>query len=332
MKHSFIAPLASLLLVGCASPPPPRAAVAPPALPELPVPPSRPEPKLKKPEPPSVKATFHKLREAPDLRTSLLALIPVTGNTMEAFEERLTLALLDRGVGRVLPPEALLQVDSSLERPEAGTKGKVRLTAKLSSLALIAGASGADYALYGDVTVGSATGGGYEIPAGEMATYIQAFSAFSLAVDKAERETSTTCERATREQRERQSAPGADVVVAMRESIQFNQFQQTCMLRRAALSKLKTEVASPSTVQKAAREMPPPPGSGSTRVTATLKLRQSSNDETFWLGMFEAQATDTHAALQMVVDRLMQELTSAWPATPVPVEEKKDARGAVKHR
>lgn len=329
MKQPLALLLASLALAACASSPasqPPRtAAVAPPSLPELPTAPKQPEPRPKQPEPASVRATFHKLREAPDLRTSLLALVPVTGNATEIFEERLTLALLDRGVGRIIPSEALLQVDSSLERPEAGTKGKVRLAAKLSSLALIAGASGADYALYGDLKVSGGAGGGYEIPADAMAAYGRDYVAFLAATDKAERETTERCERALSDHRKRSTEGGATLRVTLQEGMEFNRFQQACALRQAAFPKLRAEVATPAAVEKATREMPPPPGGGSSRATATLKLRQSSNDETFWLGIFDAHAADSHAAIQLVIDRLIQEVTSSWPATPVPVEPDKKA-------
>lgn len=338
-RYLFAAVTSLVIAVGCGAP---KFSVgSPPSLPGSSVrPPDVPDAQQKKaagPSADSVAVTVHKTRDVPDLRGRLLALVRLEGDPAASarLEELLTLGLVDKGVTRLIPGQALAEVTGSLERSEGAARGSVKLTSKLAALSLVTQASGADYLLYGILVPAAAQSEtlevGYEIPAEQLQEYRRAYAEFSKAVAADLRSTQRLCDNslATYESEMEQfrkaggrpgPAEGAPSE-ALRAQQEYAGFRTSCAAAQAQLrTRLEGAPAPDKLVAEASRRKAQLTANFSS-FSAVVKLRQASTDETFWIGNFEVRAPTADAAVRALADKIVSEFSQKWGDAPPPAPE-----------
>ncbi|MBI4700153.1 MAG: hypothetical protein HY744_03125 [Deltaproteobacteria bacterium] len=332
----LVAALGTLAAAGCGPKP---FTLGPPALlPELHVPPPPAAPEAR---PPMLEAggaeageiEIHKSREMPELRGKLLALAPLAEGPLGAqIEQVLTVRLIDRGVSRLIPASALVEVQGSVQRQEPGAakgaiKGTVTLNAKLAALSLVAPASGADFVLYGHVRAGveqRVVEVPLEIAAEDLAAYDAARKQYLAGtqrhLDVVQARCLSSRDRYDEEIRaflKSGGRIGSDDPYGRAAAVAqeaYGRFGQACEEREAAIAERLKLAPSPKTLLDRAHKRKARLESAAKVLDAVVKLRDAATDETFWLASLHVRAPTAERAAELLAERLVAAMTAAQNA------------------
>jgi hypothetical protein len=272
----------------------------------------------------NVQLETHKTRAIPALQQKLVGLIPLAATSPDVsgkFEDELFVRLVDQGVTRIVPGAALASVHGEVAQPDPGVKGSsIKLTAALSSLALVTRASRADFLVYGELKAGEAhevREVGYSMDPAALDAYQRSYNAFAGALNTDAKRLNSTCLGAmssfNSEMAQFTKAGGqvgkeeAGLAAADAERV-YRAFNDDCAARKGSLKKLYESVPSPTALQQATGQKRGQVKMSYTLVTAMISIRDSATDETFWIGRFEAKAPSLDEGILMIAERVAAEL------------------------